>query len=48
MIIHEPPPGTLAEYLGVLESQLRLAPSCAEERARWAARLEAAVLERTG
>ena len=44
MIIHEPPPGTVAEYLGVLEEQLALEPSSAEQRARWAARLEAAVL----
>jgi hypothetical protein len=48
MIIHEPPPGTLAAYLGVLEEQLGLDPSSAAERLHWASRLEAAVRGQAG
>lgn len=46
MIIHDPPPDTLVEYLGVLEEQLGLAPSSHAQRSRWAARLEAVVHDR--
>lgn len=48
MIVHEPPPGTLVEYLGVLEEQLGLEPSSAAERRRWASQLEAAVRAQAG
>jgi hypothetical protein len=43
MIIHEPPDGTLVEYLAVLEEQLGLSPSSLAERERWAAQLTTAV-----
>jgi hypothetical protein len=48
VIIHEPPPGTLAEYLGVLEEQLGLEPSSAAERQSWANQLEGAVRAQPG
>jgi len=48
MIIHEPPPETLVDYLGVLEEQLCLPPSHRDERQRWAARLEAVVRSAAG
>jgi hypothetical protein len=43
MIIHDPPPDTLVEYLRVLEEQLCLPSTSDDERQRLAARLEAAV-----
>ena len=43
MIIHEPPPDTLIEYLAVLETQLGVSPSSLAERQRLAAKLESAV-----
>jgi hypothetical protein len=43
MIIHDPPPETLVEYLGVLEEQLLLDPTTREQRVGWAKQLEAAV-----
>jgi hypothetical protein len=48
MVIHEPPPETLVEYLAVLERQIGLAPCPRAERERWAARLEAAVCAAAG
>lgn len=43
MIIHEPPPETLVEYIGVLETQLGLSPSSLAARTRWSSLLSAAV-----
>jgi hypothetical protein len=43
MIIHDPPDGTLVEYLAVLEEQLGLPPSARAERERWASQLVDAV-----
>src|SRR5688500_13287681 len=43
MIIHDPPRETLIEYLGVLETQIGVAPSSLADRARWAATLETVV-----
>jgi hypothetical protein len=48
IIIHEPPPETLVDYLGVLEEQLCLPASRDAERRQWAARLQAAVRAATG
>lgn len=48
MVIHEPPPETLVEYLGVLEAQLGDAVSPRGERERWAAQLQAAVRAAAG
>jgi hypothetical protein len=48
MVIHEPPPETLIEYLGVLEEQIGVAVSPLTERERWAAQLEAAVRAAAG
>ena len=43
MIVHDPPDGTLVEYLAVLEEQLGLLPSTLAERELWADQLTAAV-----
>ncbi|HEY2376939.1 MAG TPA: hypothetical protein VGH98_13250 [Gemmatimonadaceae bacterium] len=43
MIIHDPPPETLVEYLAVLEEQICIPPSSHAKRTEWARRLEAAV-----
>jgi hypothetical protein len=48
MILHDPPPDTLIEYLGVLETQLAMPLSPLEERTRWAERLTAAVRAAAG
>jgi hypothetical protein len=48
MVIHDPPPRTLVEYLGVLEKQLGLPRSTDAERRGWADALEASVRNQAG